>query len=90
MAHFSSPIATLITIAGATLVATSSPAAARPGEAVAAVPTTASSFPAADTRKYCVEDMITGSRVKRKICHTRADWMARFDFDPLAPKQQQR
>ncbi len=35
--------------------------------------------------RYCVIDTITGSRIKRKTCQTRAEWM-REGFDPIASK----
>jgi hypothetical protein len=37
------------------------------------------------TRRYCVVDTITGSRVPVKQCRTRADWL-KEGFDPLDPK----
>lgn len=36
--------------------------------------------------KYCVVDSFTGSRVPRKVCRTRDEWIAREGFDPAAKK----
>lgn len=38
----------------------------------------------AGTRRYCVIDSMTGSRIPKKICMTRKEWLGR-GFDPLAP-----
>ncbi|WP_298091797.1 hypothetical protein [uncultured Sphingomonas sp.] len=38
-----------------------------------------------DTVRYCIKDFVTGSRIARKECRTRADWMDR-GFDPLEAK----
>lgn len=53
-------------------------------------PTAASSpaaDPKADAKRYCVESEATGSRLVKKICKTRADWIADDNFDPLAPQR---
>lgn len=39
----------------------------------------------ADTLRYCIKDTVTGSRISRKECRTRSDWLAR-GFDPLEAK----
>jgi hypothetical protein len=36
-------------------------------------------------KRYCVQGNITGSRLARKDCRTRAEWMKQ-GFDPLDPK----
>lgn len=36
--------------------------------------------------KYCIESKHTGSRIARKVCKTRADWIDENDFDPIAQK----
>lgn len=36
-------------------------------------------------KRYCVQEMITGSRMPRKDCRTRAEWL-KEGFDPLDPK----
>lgn len=39
----------------------------------------------ADALRYCIKDTVTGSRISRKECRTRSDWLAR-GFDPLEAK----
>jgi hypothetical protein len=67
-------------LAGAVLVAGAA------GPAYAADPTTeAPAKPAAKVAKdqlYCVIDTPTGSHLRKKECHTRADWIARTGVDP--------
>lgn len=41
--------------------------------------------PVAKDKRYCVIEAMTGSRVPRKICKTRARWMDQ-GFDPLTPE----
>lgn len=36
-------------------------------------------------KRYCVEGKVTGSRITRKDCRTRAEWLEE-GFDPLDPK----
>lgn len=36
--------------------------------------------------RYCVVDTITGSRVPRRECHTRTEWLDQ-GFDPLAKRK---
>lgn len=36
-------------------------------------------------KRYCVQGTITGSRLARKECKTRAEWLDE-GFDPLDPK----
>jgi uncharacterized membrane protein len=37
-------------------------------------------------KKYCVVDTLTGSRVQKKICRTRAEWIARTGSSPADAK----
>lgn len=79
---------TFITAAAATLiVATAAPAMAR--DTTPSNSTQATEVPAAkaDTKRYCVSDTIVGSRLPKKVCKTRAQWMADDNFDPLAPQR---
>ena len=46
-------------------------------------PTEIAIKPAAKPVQYCVEEQLTGSMLKRRICNTRDQWMAQ-GFDPLA------
>jgi hypothetical protein len=39
---------------------------------------------ASPDQRYCVDVTVTGTRIPRRTCHTRADWMAQ-GFDPLNP-----
>ena len=34
--------------------------------------------------RYCVVNQVTGSRIPRRTCKTRADWLADEGVDPLA------
>ena len=74
-------------LAAAATVATTSAYAAAGDPSKAAKPVVAASAKASNTTKYCVVDTLTGSRVPRKQCRTRADWMASNGFDPLAAKK---
>lgn len=42
--------------------------------------------PMAQDQRYCVQSTLTGSRIARKVCKTRAEWLDE-GFDPLAPKK---
>jgi len=76
-----------ITAAAATLiVATAAPAMARDTAVPAPAPSTEASAPKAEKR-YCVDASSTGSRLPKKVCKTRADWIADDNFDPLAPQR---
>ena len=37
-------------------------------------------------QRYCVDVKMTGTRIAKRDCRTRADWMAQ-GFDPLNPDQ---
>ncbi len=41
----------------------------------------------ADTKRYCVSGTVTGSRLARKTCKTRAQWISEDNFDPLDPER---
>ena len=38
-------------------------------------------------KRYCIVQSFTGSRVPKKICKTRDQWMEEENFDPLAPRK---
>ncbi|MCD2325513.1 hypothetical protein LQ953_15955 [Sphingomonas sp. IC-56] len=57
-----------------------------PGKAPTASARVAAAKASPET-KYCVVEAFTGSRVPRKQCRTRDDWIARDGFDPLAAKK---
>lgn len=63
------------------LAAAASPASPTAG----ATPRPAPAAPVAAERRYCVETTNTGSRIPKRECHTRGDWMKQ-GFDPLAPE----
>ncbi|WP_394653042.1 hypothetical protein [uncultured Sphingomonas sp.] len=58
-----------------------------PVDALAATGATAATAPQPKTVQkptlYCIRDTVTGSRIPRKSCKTRVEWMAQ-GFDPLA------
>ncbi|WP_294303435.1 hypothetical protein [uncultured Sphingomonas sp.] len=58
-----------------------------PVDALAAASATAVTSPqptkAQKPTLYCLVDTVTGSRIPRKSCKTRVEWMAQ-GFDPLA------
>jgi hypothetical protein len=70
-------IAAAVLVAGAT-----APAYAADPTTDAAKPVTAAK--AEKAKRYCVADTLTGSRVQKKICRTREEWIARGGFDPSA------
>lgn len=41
--------------------------------------------PSTDMRRVCVVDIPTGSRISRRFCQTRAEWVAQ-GTDPLAKR----
>lgn len=41
------------------------------------VPAPAAATAASDTQLYCVIDTVTGSRVAKKVCKTKAQWLDR-------------
>lgn len=68
---------TIVTAAVASLIAIL-PAAAAPKAPPAPAPSASPDLdrPAAATR-YCYDTEITGSRLAKRVCHTRADWKDR-------------
>lgn len=56
----------------------------KPGASAPAASASADAKPVRDKR-YCVEGTVTGSRLARKDCRTRAEWL-KEGFDPLDPK----
>lgn len=81
--------ATVIALAGAAILATGA-AQASPDPRAAKPQTDAVSSGSAVAepsmqQKYCVADTITGSRVAKKVCKTRADWIS-DGWDPAKDK----
>lgn len=70
-------IAAAVLVAGAT-----APAYAADPTTDAAKPATAAK--AEKAKRYCVADTLTGSRMAKKVCRTRAEWIAHNGFDPVA------
>lgn len=66
--------------------ATSASASIDPSKAPAPAAKTSVAKSAATT-KYCVVDSFTGSRVPRKFCRTRDEWIAQQGIDPLTFKK---
>ncbi|APR54220.1 hypothetical protein CA223_02485 [Sphingomonas koreensis] len=56
----------------------------KPGTPAPAATEAADAKPVKDKR-YCVRGTLTGSRLVRQECHTRAEWLAQ-GFDPLDKK----
>ena len=74
--------------AAAVLSVVSAPVSARDARPTTSPePTAENARPRAEASrvKYCVMDETTGSRIARKICRTREEWLSE-GFDPLAPK----
>jgi predicted secreted protein len=67
---------------GGTLGFMAYPAAANEVSAPAPAPARA---PAA-TDRICIKSEITGSRIARKVCQTRAEWIAQYGVDPTVTK----
>ncbi|MCW4463043.1 hypothetical protein OK349_15120 [Sphingomonas sp. BT-65] len=65
-------------------LATAANAETKPGTPAPASTSTEQAKPVKDKR-YCVQNEMTGSRVPRKECRTRAEWLE-LGFDPLDPK----
>lgn len=72
---------TIVIAIAALAAATAVPAFAAPS--ATAKPVADQAEPAkAKARKYCVSEMVTGSRLPIKMCKTRAEWAAEgFDVD---------
>lgn len=77
-----------ITAAAASLIiASAAPAMARDTAPSASAQSDEAAAAKADTKRYCVVTKNTGSRLAKKTCKTRADWIADDNFDPLAPER---
>ena len=56
-----------------------------PAAASAAAPAAAPAGAATAAKKrYCVETTLTGTRMAKKICRTRDEWIRTEGFDPVA------
>ncbi|MCR5871754.1 MULTISPECIES: hypothetical protein [unclassified Sphingomonas] len=62
-------------------------AAPTPRDTPAAAPSPSGTEAAADTKRYCVKYTVAGSRLEKKMCKTRAEWILEDEFDPLAPRR---
>lgn len=72
-------------VAASLIVATAAPAMARD---TAPTPAPSSEASAAKAEKrYCVDSAGIGSRLSKKVCKTRAQWIADDNFDPLEPQR---
>jgi hypothetical protein len=56
----------------------------KPGAPAPAASVSAGAKPIKDKR-YCVAGQVTGTRIERKDCRTRSEWL-KEGFDPLDPK----
>lgn len=65
-------------------LATAAHAETKPGTPAPAA-TASSEGKTVKDKRYCVQGTITGSRLVRKTCRTRAEWLAE-GFDPLDQK----
>jgi hypothetical protein len=75
------------TIAAATvLIAGPALAETKPGTA-ALVAGSSQDEVAVKDKRYCVRFTVTGSRIAKKDCKTRAQWIDEDGFDPLAPEK---
>jgi len=76
--RFSAITAAIAMVATPAFAASNDPTAAAPKQERAAPKSPKAS------QQYCVKDDITGSRMPRKVCKTRAEWIAEDGFDPIA------
>ena len=75
---------TTIAFVAATLIAAPAFAAdPAPASTPAAQETPA---PTVKEKKYCMGITTTGSRIERKVCKTRDQWLVEDNLDPLAAK----
>ncbi|MDT8757349.1 hypothetical protein MZO42_01435 [Sphingomonas psychrotolerans] len=72
-------------IAAAVLVAGATAPAYAAFDPTTDAPKPASAAKVEKAKVYCVSASHTGSRMQKKTCRTREDWIARDGFDPLAP-----
>ncbi|PAX08685.1 hypothetical protein [Sphingomonas lenta] len=75
---------TIIAVIAATLAvpAVAQPEAAPRRPAIAAPAQAGGPATAKKETRYCVDDVVTGSRLRRRTCDTRANWL-REGYDPL-------
>lgn len=73
--------AAVLSVATSPVMARDARPAAEPTSAVASGKTDRATN--ARPTRYCVEQLVTGSRIPVKTCATRAEWLER-GFDPLA------
>lgn len=64
----------IVVLAGLGAIATSASAFARDADPKTDRVSTAKSANANGNQRYCVEQMLTGSRVSRRECKTQAEW----------------
>jgi hypothetical protein len=64
----------IVALAGLGVIATSAPAFARDTDPKTDRASTTKSAKASGNQRYCVEQMLTGSRVPRRECKTQAEW----------------
>ncbi|MEP9360182.1 hypothetical protein [Sphingomonas sp. KR3-1] len=72
--------ATVTLVAGA--VAPASAAVNDPSKPAAKQEKSATADAKNDKRRYCVEGTVTGSRIPKRECHTRAEWVDLTGSDP--------
>jgi hypothetical protein len=72
--------------AAAILIATPAFAETKSGTPAPAASAGASAGAVVKDKRYCVVEVLTGTRVPTKICKTRAQWMGEDNFDPLAKR----
>ena len=73
-------------IAAAVLVASATAPAYAAVDPTADAPKSAAVAKPEKSQKICVADTLTGTRMPKKICRTRAEWIARTGSDPLSDK----
>lgn len=57
----------------------------RPGTPAPAATQSGADAKSVKDKRYCVRSSMTGSRLRRNECKTRAEWLTQ-GFDPLDPK----
>ena len=73
--------ATALFATAALVAGTVAPAAAKPNDPPK---TTQEDKEAKDMQKrYCIQGPTTGTIMPKRICHTRAEWIAKEGFDPV-------
>lgn len=64
-------------VIAAAVIATATPAFANADPARPAADTATTKVAVSPNTRYCYKVETTGSHLRRKICHTRAEWLAR-------------